>query len=144
MQTPWLRTVGKYVSFFIIIVCSLILSSKTSEAGKPGTDSGGTVMDLQSWSEVLPAAQRFVLLSAVNNQAVLDRETGLVWEQSPATTTDKWLGARGACANKNVGNCKGWRLPSPPELSSLIDPLLSPPGPLLPVGHPFGNIQCAV
>jgi len=97
---------------------------------------------LKSWSNIIPKAKkRFVVLADFNNQAVLDRETGLVWEQSPETTADVWLGARGACAVKNVGGRIGWRLPSLPELSSLVDPSVVPPGPTLPVGHPFDRFR---
>lgn len=95
----------------------------------------------QNWDKVLPAAQRFVILAAFNNQAVRDNETGLVWERSPATSAETWLNARGACAIKNVGGRIGWRLPSLPELSSLVDPSVAPPGPALPAGHPFTNVQ---
>ena len=95
---------------------------------------------LKSWSNVISnAARRFVVLADFDNQAVLDRETGLVWEKSPATTTaqpeDVTEGQ--ACANKTVGGRKGWRLPSFPELASLIDPNVARPGPTLPLGHPF-------
>jgi hypothetical protein len=76
----------------------------------------------QNWDKVLPPAQRFTVLEAFNNEAVRDNETGLVWEQSPATIAEPWFNARGACAIKNVGGRIGWRLPSLPELSSLVDP----------------------
>ena len=36
-----------------------------------------------TWSQKLPAAQRFELV--LDGAAVLDKETGLVWEQSPST-----------------------------------------------------------
>jgi hypothetical protein len=65
------------------------------------------------WDQGLPAAQRFVILAAFNNDAVLDKNTGLVWEKAPSlTSTESWFDARLTCANKNVGNQKGWRLPS--------------------------------
>ena len=50
-------------------------------------------------------------------------------------------GLRQHCPNKNVGGRKGWRLPSFPELASLIDP--SNANPTLPTGHPFTNVQSA-
>ena len=95
------------------------------------------------WDQALPGAQRFAILAAFNNDAVLDKNTGLVWEKSPATTTATWGGAAFACINKNVGGQKGWRLPAIAELTSLIDPSVPSPGPTLPPGHPFLNVQSA-
>jgi hypothetical protein len=57
--------------------------------------------------------------------------------------TATWNGARFTCINKNVGGQKGWRLPSIPELASLIDPSVASPGPTLPLGHLFHNVQSA-
>jgi hypothetical protein len=93
----------------------------------------------QNWDKVLPAAQRFTVLAGFNNEAVRDNQTGLVWEKSPATTTVVQNVATGTCINKTVGLQKGWRLPSIPELASLIDPSNS--NPTLPTGHPFLNVQ---
>ena len=103
--------------------------------------TGGSGNDTLRWDQVLPAAQRFVILPAFNSDAVLDKETGLVWEKSPATTAGNSSNARSTCANKAVGGRKGWRLPSMPELASLVDPSVASPGPTLPQGHPFLNIQ---
>jgi hypothetical protein len=91
-----------------------------------------------------PASQRFVVLPAFNNDAVLDNATGLVWEKSPQTTSARWSVARGICIEKNIGGQKGWRLPSLEELASLVDSSVAPPGLALPSGHPFLAIQSAV
>ena len=61
----------------------------------------------QNSGKVLPAAQRFVILPAFNSEAVLDKETGLVWEKSPQTTTARWSAARRICTEKNVGGQTG-------------------------------------
>ena len=62
-------------------------------------------------------AQRFVILAAFNNDTVLDKETGLVWENSPQSTAISLsTNARLPCANKAAGGRTGWRLPSLPEL----------------------------
>ena len=91
-----------------------------------------------------PATQRFAILPAFTNDAVLDKQTGLVWEKSPQTTSARWIVAHRTCIEKNVGGQKGWRLPSLPELASLVDPSVAPPGPTLPPGHPFLAVQSAV
>jgi hypothetical protein len=100
----------------------------------------------QNWDKNLPAAERFVILTAFKSEAVLDRNTGLVWEVSPDPRPIVWEGARGSCANKSVGGVKGWRLPSFPELASLLDMSVQPfvEGEVhfgLTRGHPFKNIQ---
>jgi hypothetical protein len=82
---------------------------------------------------------RFTVL-ADNNAAVRDNSTGLVWEQTPSTPATDWSNARLQCINKNVGNTRGWRLPSVVELTSLIDP--SVPAPYVP-GAVFTGVQTA-
>lgn len=96
-----------------------------------------------NWDKALPAAERFVVLAAFNNDAVRDNNTGLVWEKSPRPAPVTWNGARFTCINKNVGGQKGWRLPAISDLASLIDPSVAPPGPTLMAGHPFKNVQSA-
>ena len=84
---------------------------------------------------------RFNVLSTWNNQVVLDRETGLLWEQAPfcsdtpngCANFDFHQNALFHCNNRIVGNRLGWRLPTIQELLTLIDP--STAG--LPAGHPF-------
>ena len=79
------------------------------------------------WDQALPAAKRFVVLAAFNNEAVLDKNTGLVWERAPSEFGLDWFSAKDLCLNKNVGGTVGWRLPSVAELSSVRDPALSAP-----------------
>ena len=81
----------------------------------------------QNWDKNLPSASRFTILKDFNSKAVRDNNTGLVWEQSPDTTTRDWLHARLDCLNKNVGGTTGWRLPSVIELKSVRDPSLAAP-----------------
>ena len=82
------------------------------------------------WDTNHPSASRF---TTAFPGAVLDKNTGLVWEQAPDATVRVWssisqpLGARNYCVNKNVGGTRGWRLPSMAELESLIDPTLPAP-----------------
>jgi hypothetical protein len=91
-----------------------------------------------TWSQKIPGAQRFELV--LDGAAVLDKETGLVWEQSPSTISMTWSSATETCANKEVGGRKGWLLPSINQLESLVETSVSET-PKLPVGHPFVDVQ---
>jgi hypothetical protein len=100
-----------------------------------------TAEALTSWDTVINGPNRFRVLTGFNNAAVLDRETGLVWDRSPDTQTRTWLVAHRFCVDRAVGNGnrKGWRLPTVQELLTLIDPTRD--APFLPAGHPFTNVQ---
>ena len=110
-------------------------------AGPAYPDSVGPYYATPSWDQTLPASTRFIVLTNMNSDAVLDRETGLVWEQSPSTSTLDWVDASTYCVQLSTGGRKGWRLPTIQDLASLIDPTVPPPGPTLPSGHPFGNVS---
>ena len=91
--------------------------------------------------KIKSAKQRFKVLTEFNSEAVLDRETGLVWERKPSTENMAWSNARLFCAQKAVGGRGGWRLPSFSELASLVDPGITSSAPRLPIGHPFIDVQ---
>ncbi|HLE88305.1 MAG TPA: DUF1566 domain-containing protein [Candidatus Brocadiaceae bacterium] len=90
-----------------------------------------------AWYQKLPAAERFQLV--LDNAAVLDKETGLVWEKSPDTTRRNWADAIYYAYDKTVGGRKEWRLLTVEELASLVDPTQS--NPALPSDPPFTNVQ---
>jgi hypothetical protein len=96
---------------------------------------------VSSWDRRIENA-RFQVLREFNDEAVLDRETGLVWERQPSPQTFAWSNARLFCAQKAVGGRGGWRLPAFYELASLVDPAVHS-GPQLPPGHPFLQVQAA-
>jgi hypothetical protein len=92
-----------------------------------------------SWDQQIAPAQRFIVLSNWSNAAVLDRETGLVWERSPHDAARiGWFDAIAGCEALAVANRLGWRLPSVQELTSLVDPTQATPS--LPAGNPFQGI----
>jgi hypothetical protein len=100
---------------------------------------------LQSWDKLVNKPGRFKVLSQFGGAAVLDTETGLVWEKAPDPGTSDWASAVFSCYNAVVGGRFGWRLPAIEELSSLVDPsqggfVGSGGPPPLPAGHPFENI----
>src|SRR6266705_5088195 len=129
------------------LVLGGLLVAACDSADSPA-EAQGVLADLpgitQNRDKALAAAQRFVILPAFNSDAVLDKETGLVWEKSPQTTSTRWSVARRTCIEKNVGGQKGWRLPTLQELTTLVDPSIAPPGPTLPPGHPCLAVQSAV
>lgn len=114
-------------------------------AGSPSTtpsEKDAILADIiRNWQEAHPADTRFVLMPDFNHDAVLDKETSLVWELSPQAATVTWNEARTTCAKRLTGGQKGWRLPAPVEMRSLVGPAVDSPVPHLPPGHPFLNIQ---
>ena len=123
----------------VVTACALAIASFSAVAQPT---ANGPYYANPAWDQILPATTRFIVLSNFNSEAVLDRESGLVWEKSPATTTNSWYNSLDACAMRAIGGRKGWRLPSVHELASLVDPAAT--NPALPSGHPFLNVQSAV
>ena len=112
----------------------------------PGAPPGPTMKTLDeippTWSQVLDStngeadgcnSSRFDCV--LGGEAVLDKETGLVWERSPDYSTRNWANAITYCYRREVANRKGWRLPTIEELTSLVDNDNS--NPTLPTDHPF-------
>jgi len=126
-----MKSAGYYrvVTVFLVIFLGAFMIS-TSHA---------ELFGLPAWSNILKAKDRFVLV--LSDEAVLDKETGLVWERNPDSTPMTWYAAVETCTKKDVGGRMGWRLPTVEELASLIDPTQYDPS--LPPGHPFvgvGNV----
>jgi hypothetical protein len=106
---------------------------------------------LPSWDDRIDTPARFKVLTEFGNAAVLDKETGLVWERTPGDAdgdgdvdeTDKrfWVDAVAVCYDKTVGGRQGWRLPKVEELLSLVDPNNPTGNPDLPPGHPFAVVE---
>jgi hypothetical protein len=101
---------------------------------------------ITSWDKKISGASRFQLV--LDDAAVLDRETGLVWEKRPCRMSLNpdfckafWQTALDYCYEKNVGGRKGWRLPTIEELASLID--MAGGGHKLPDGHPFIGVYAS-
>jgi len=82
---------------------------------------------------------RFAIYHTGVGDVVFDKETGLVWERSPALNKQVWDVAIVYSYTKAVAGRKGWRLPTIEELLSLVEPTQN--NPTLPVGHPFINVQ---
>ncbi len=68
--------------------------------------------------------------------AVLDLETGLVWDRGPdSNTTRMWTDAIDHCARRKVTGRLGWSLPMFEQLASLLDTSATRNN--LPDGNPF-------
>jgi hypothetical protein len=80
----------------------------------------------------------------MDGQAVLDNETGLVWERYLGKNAYLWFNAVDFCLTSDTGGRRGWRLPTIYELSSLVEPnpaLRAQSDVVLPNGHPFVNAR---
>jgi hypothetical protein len=125
-------------SLFVVASAITILASGLVSAQ---TSMNGPYYANPSWDQQLPAAQRFIVLSNWNNEAVLDRETGLIWQRTPSNFLTSWDQAVNQLCRFVVatGGRKGWRLPTAEELETLVDPTQQ--NPALPAGHPFLGVM---
>lgn len=103
--------------------------------------------DPTAWSRALPANDGFDSCNSsrftcvMGNAAVLDHETGLVWQRDPSSNTiDNWATAVGSCYQLVAGGRHGWRPATVAELASLLDTSFANPDLSLPTGHPFQNM----
>ena len=87
-------------------------------------------------------AARFTLLGEYNREAVQDKRTGLVWEQSPTLVMSDWEMAQRRCASSHAGGRTDWRVPTVQELATLIDP--SSIEVKIPTDHPFAHVEASI
>ena len=129
---------GSVVSLGLIVLG--VIAFAASPAG--AATAAGPYYASPSWDQTLPSDTRFIVLSNMGSNAVLDRETGLVWEKSltPTGIGSTWYEAQERCINLQTGGRLGWRLPTLQELASLLDPSVVTGVPL-PAGHPFSGVQ---
>lgn len=111
------------------------------------TTSPGPYYASPSWDQTLPPNSRFIILSNMNSEAFLDRETGLVWARanivfviSPTSFIEHvQTTARFMCSDLTAGNRKGWRLPLADELLTLVNPGGPSAAPLITTLGPSGQ-----
>jgi len=128
------------ITFIMLIAANQTIAGDLDPDGPPGSTMKTLDEVTPTWSQKLPASERFKLV--MGGAAVLDKETGLVWEQSLDTGTRSWTNAHLHCLQREVSNRYGWHLPTAEELASLIDS--TQPSPSLPDGHPFNNVQSSI
>jgi hypothetical protein len=80
-----------------------------------------------SWDNQINNPSRFQVLNEFGGAAVVDKETGLVWEQAPSTSPFTWFAAHLHCNRLIIGD--------------RLDPSVPVPGPTLPPRHPFSQVQ---
>lgn len=122
------------VVLLVVIVGFGPASAGSLEPPGPVSPTMKALSDVPSaWKSVITAVSRFELV--MNGEAVLDHETGLVWEQAPVEAALSWSAAVDTCFRKTLGSRRGWRLPAVEEMASLATPGFAAPA--LPDGHPF-------
>ncbi len=134
MRASWIRKSLLTAAAGVFAIAAVPAQAQLS------TTANGPYYATPSWDQKL-TTNRFVILANWGGWAVLDRETGLVWQRSPDAIAGNWFEAQEHCNDLVVGGRKGWRLPGLQELASLVDPTVAPPGPMLPANHPFINVQ---
>ncbi len=123
----------------VIVGSALVVLVGLADGGQAQPTLDRSSPSVVSWNRTLPTEARFIVLANFNSEAVLDQDTGLLWERSPSTARMDWKAARSSCLNKAIGGQRGWRLPSIVELTSLLDPSVQDSEAMLPAGHPFLN-----
>ena len=139
----------KHRLFYTVgLIVAVMVAFATSSA--EAASGNGPYYSSPSWDEKLACTKasncpRFIVLVNWSSAAVLDKETGLVWERSPSTTPLDWYTAQSHCNSLNLGNRLGWQMPTMQELASLMDgDPANTSSPKLPPGHPFFNVQSSV
>jgi hypothetical protein len=121
------------------IVVMLSLGASIAAAGGSANAPAPPILDKlpPTWSQIIPGEHRFEVV--LNGEAVLDKETGLVWQRSPWNSQWDWNGGQTQCNYETIGGRMGWHLPTVEQLTSLIDKSSSTSR-KLPDGHPFGTV----
>ena len=135
-RAGWL--VAGVLAIFVVAAMTGVVSGGPLDPPGPPAPTQKTLDQIAPvWSQVLAAndgpdschSSRFLCVMS-GDAAVVDRETGLVWERVPSNIVrSTWFESRRGCRILSVGGRKGWRMPSEEEFESLV-------GALMP-GHPF-------
>src|SRR2546430_11839832 len=117
MKTRRRLTLG----FFVATMMALGAVSAQAQ-----TTSNGPYYAEPAWDQTLACTTtatcpRFIVLSNMNSEAVLDRETGLVWERSPLTTTYSWKIGRASCRERVEISGVAGDLTKKKQVAALVD-----------------------
>lgn len=126
-------------ALLFLAACSLILPA-CAHAGSTGSPSPDE-LNIKPLEELRQAPRaenlgldRFEIV--YEGTAVRDKETGLVWEQSPEPTMMTWADAVTHCDSLEPRGRTRWHLATLDELSGLVDSSVLG-SPKLPSAHPF-------
>jgi hypothetical protein len=129
---------GILAIFIVAAMTGVVSGGPLDPPGGPGSTMKTLDQIPGAWSRTFFAddgpdschSSRF-LCGLSGDAAVLDRETGLVWERVPSATAQaRWNAAHGGvCATLFLGGRLGWRVPAEEELASLFGSTRA--------GHPF-------
>lgn len=134
--THWLLVVG------LLGVAGGAMAGDLEPSGPPAPTMKSLDEVLPAWSQILDASDgepngcnssRFKCV--MGDAAILDLETGLVWEREPVISVLSWEAGISTCLARETGGRVAWRSPMVNELRSLVDPAETDPS--LPPGHPF-------
>lgn len=131
-----------FALLFAASMSGIVQGGALDPPGAPGSTMKSLDDVPPAWHQTLSASggcnsERFDCV--LSDLAVLDRETGLVWDREPAATINNWGTSIRACRSLVIGTGskahRGWRLPTVEEFQSLIafDDL--------PPGHPFTDVN---
>jgi hypothetical protein len=123
----------------VVLTMAIAVGVARAQTVAPGPYYANPSWDQKLACDTVASCPRFIVLSNWGSEAVLDRETGLVWQRTPVGSGDFFSG-QVLCALQTTGGRQGWRLPSFQELQSLIDPSVADPV-ALPAGHPFVGVS---
>ena len=124
-----------FALLFAASMSGIVQGGALDPPGAPGSTMKSLDDVPPAWNQTLSAtggcaSPRFDCV--IDDEAVLDRETGLVWQRALAATTFTWPAAIEVCHDFGLGIGvhfrRGWRLPTVQEFQSLFP---------IPAGHPF-------
>jgi hypothetical protein len=104
----------------VVIMCALSLSSSAAFA-TPVPDTG---------SPADPACNP-LSYTDLGQGIIMDRVTGLMWQQATDPGLYDWQQALDYCSSLTLGCYDDWRLPTVRELSTLVDSAIPSPGPMI-------------
>jgi hypothetical protein len=80
--------------------------------------------DAQYAAQGICTPQSFTVQTISSEKVVLDNNTGLMWQQTIPTLTHTWGEAVSYCNNLTYASYIDWRLPTPKELLTIVNPAI--------------------